>query len=137
MGPARLCLTQHVSLQTSDLSAQPGGQQRPHCHSAEHRGSIQSSRLLFSHRGAQRGDHPAGQDALGTVGSRNGLRSSHPLQCICPYTGPREQPGCQHPLPACTTQLCSSNPGFRRENHQPATGPGCSEVLRAHTLLQS
>lgn len=90
MGPTRLCLTQHVSLQTSELSAQLGGWQRPHCHFAERRACIRRSRRLFGRRGAQRGDRPICQEALGTVGLRSGGRSTHHLQDVGPHTGAKE-----------------------------------------------
>lgn len=79
MGPAQLCLTQHVSLQTSELSAQLGRQQRPRCHFAECAECVQSLCQLFSHSEAQKGDHPTCQEALRTAGLRSGVRSTHQL----------------------------------------------------------
>lgn len=74
---------------------------------------------------------------LGTAHSGSGLRSPRPLQCICPYTGAKRTPW----VSASSSHLCHlvflSKPGLRTENHNPATGPGCCKVLRAHILLQS
>jgi len=106
VGPAWLCLTQHVSLQTSELSAQLRGRQRPHCHFAERRRCVQRSRQLISCRGAQRGDCPACEEVLGTIGLRNGVRSLHQTQ----HVGPRKPPGHQHPPSVSVTSLYFSSP---------------------------
>lgn len=138
MGPARLCLTQHVSLQTSEGSAQPGGRRRPRRRFAERRGCLQSSRRPFSHRGAtkrrpSRLSRSAGcrwleewtQEPSSPPGHwsvRRGRGTSLDISILFP-----------------SPSLCfaSLTPGFRIGNHEPAHRARSWEVLRAHALLQS
>lgn len=126
-----MCLTQHVSLQTSDVSAQPGEQQRPHYHFAEHRGCIQThvdcsvatdkeATILLVNR--LHVPLAWGVDSGALIVSRMSIH----------VQGPTKQPKHQHPFPIFITVLFYSNPGVQeKEITSLSMGPDpqrCSEL---------